>query len=92
MHGEGGFHASLKTKGEVSGDGHLRLDLPVEFPAGPVELVLVLSTTSAPDGAKYNFSDLVGQLQWKGGRCLGTEEPSREGWENSRSLDLNIGE
>ena len=56
----------LKTKGEVGADGHLRLDLPVEFPAGPVELVLVLSTASPPDGAKYNFSDLVGRFQWKG--------------------------
>ena len=56
----------LKTKGEVGADGRLRLDLPVELPAGPVELVLVLSTASPPNGAKYNFSDLVGQLQWKG--------------------------
>jgi hypothetical protein len=56
----------LKTKGEVGVDGRLRLELPVELPAGPVELVLVLSTPSARDGAKYNFSDLVGQLQWAG--------------------------
>jgi hypothetical protein len=26
----------LKTKGEVGADGRLRLDLPVELPAGPV--------------------------------------------------------
>ena len=56
----------LKIKGEVGADGRLRLDLPVELPAGPVELVLVMSTASPPNGTKYNFSDLVGQLQWKG--------------------------
>jgi len=56
----------VKTKGEVGADGRLRLELPVELPAGPVELVLVLSTASARNGQKYNFSDLVGQLQWEG--------------------------
>jgi len=56
----------LKTRGEVGVDGRLRLELPVELPAGPVELVLVLSTTPGGNGAKYNLSDLVGQLQWAG--------------------------
>ena len=56
----------LKTRGEVGVDGRLRLELPVELPAGPVELVLVLSTTPGGNEAKYNLSDLVGQLQWAG--------------------------
>ena len=56
----------VKTKGEVGVDGRLRLELPVELPAGPVELVLVLSTASTRNGQKYNFSDFVGQLQWEG--------------------------
>ena len=56
----------LKTRGKVGVDGRLRLELPVELPAGPVELVLVLSTTPGGNGAKYNLSDLVGQLQWAG--------------------------
>ena len=30
----------LKTRGKVGVDGRLRLELPVELPAGPVELVL----------------------------------------------------
>ena len=69
----------LKTKGEVGVDGHLRLDVPVEFPAGPVELVLVLSTALPPDGARYNFSDLVGQFQWKG-EAVREQRNLRDDW------------
>jgi hypothetical protein len=56
----------VKTKGEVGPDGRLRLDVPVELPAGTVELVLVVGGTSQPNGSKYNFSDVVGKLQWQG--------------------------
>jgi len=56
----------VKTKGEVGADGRLRLDVPVELPAGAVELVLVVGSTPRPNGQKYNFTDVVGKLQWQG--------------------------
>ena len=56
----------LKTRGEIGTDGHLRVDVPVELPAGPIELVMVLGGATPSDGAKYDFSDLAGQLRWKG--------------------------
>ena len=56
----------VKTKGEVGPDGRLRLDVPVELPAGAVELVRVVSSTAQPNGSKYNFADVIGKLQWQG--------------------------
>ena len=56
----------VKTQGEVGPDGRLRLDVPVELPAGAVELVLVVGGSPRPNGSKYDFSDVVGKLQWQG--------------------------
>ena len=56
----------VKTKGEVGLDGRLRLDVPVQLPAGAVELVLVVGSAPRPNGQKYNFTDVVGKLQWQG--------------------------
>lgn len=56
----------LKTKGEVGTDGRLRVDVAVELPAGSVDLVLVVAGVPPSNGARYNFSDLAGRLQWKG--------------------------
>jgi hypothetical protein len=56
----------VKTKGEVGPDGRLWLDVPVELPAGAVELVLVVGSEPQPNGQKYDFDDLVGKLQWQG--------------------------
>jgi hypothetical protein len=39
------------------------LDVPVELPAGPVELVLVVGSTPQPNGSKYDFTDVVGKLE-----------------------------
>ena len=56
----------VKTKGEVGKDGRLRLDVPVELPAGSGELVLVLGVPPQPNGSKYNFTGVVGKLAWQG--------------------------
>ena len=56
----------VKTKGEVGPDGRLRLDVPVELPAGAVELVLVVGSTPPTNGSKYDFAHVVGKLQWQG--------------------------
>ena len=69
----------VKTKGEVGTDGRLRLDLPVELPAGAVELVLVVGSAPQPNGTKYNFADVAGQLQWKGD-ALREQRRLRDEW------------
>ena len=56
----------VKTKGQVGDDGRLRLDVPVELPAGTVELILVMSEPPRPNGSKYDFAGVVGTLEWQG--------------------------
>jgi hypothetical protein len=56
------YVAVLKTKGEIGVDGRLRVDVPVELPAGPIELVVVLGGIAPSNGSKYDFSDLTGRL------------------------------
>ena len=45
----------VKTKGEVGADGRLRLDVPVELPAGAAELVLVAGSTPAAQRVQIQF-------------------------------------
>jgi hypothetical protein len=56
----------VKTKGQVGSDGRLRVDVPVELPAGTVELVLVVNESVQPDRSKYDFAGVVGRLEWRG--------------------------
>ena len=56
----------VKTEGEVGSDGRLRLDVPVEHPAGTVDLVLVGGVSPQPNRSKYNFTGVVGRLEWQG--------------------------
>jgi hypothetical protein len=56
----------LKTKAEVGPAGHLRLDIPVELPTEPIELVMVVGGAPQSNGSRYDFSDLAGRLEWKG--------------------------
>ena len=60
----------VKTTAQVGSDGRLRLEVPVELPAGTVELVVVLGSTPRSNGAKYDFSDLAGGLDWQGDAVL----------------------
>ena len=67
----------VKTKAEVGKDGRLRVDVPVELPAGAVELVLVVSTTPPRNGDI--FADVVGKLQWQGD-ALQEQRKLRDEW------------
>jgi hypothetical protein len=69
----------VKTKGEVGSDGRLRLDVPVELPAGTVELVLVVGASPQPNGSKYNFTGIVGRLEWQGD-ALKEQRKLRDEW------------
>ncbi len=69
----------VKTKGEIGADGRLRLDVPVELPAGTVDLVVVVSRTSQSNGLKYDFSGVAGKLQWQGD-ALEEQRKLRDEW------------
>lgn len=70
----------VKTKGEIDQDGHLRLDLSTQLPAGPVDLTLVLeSASSQTNGSKYDFVDLAGKLSWQGDAVV-TQRKLRDEW------------
>ena len=69
----------VKTKGKVGSDGRLRLDVPVELPAGTVELVLVVGGSPQPNGSKYNFTGVVGRLEWQGD-ALKEQRKLRDEW------------
>jgi len=45
----------VKTKGEVGPDGRLRLDVPVELPAGAVELPSPFANSAALKGGATSF-------------------------------------
>lgn len=60
-----------KTTGKVDSDGHLRIDLITDLPEGKVDLLLVIDSASKDtEEAKYDFSDLVGKLSWKGNAVI----------------------
>ncbi len=70
----------LKLSSKVDPDGHLRLDLPTTFPEGSVELVVVINPVNkivVP--GKYDFSDLVGKLNWQGD-AVAEQKRLRDEW------------
>ncbi len=72
---------TLNLIGQIDTNGHLQLDVPTALPPGEVELVLVINpvlSTSAPS-QKYDFSNLVGKLQWQGDG-IATQRALRDDW------------
>ena len=67
---------TLKLKSQVDKDGHLRLDVPTDLPAGNVELVLVIE----PARGGYDFSDLTGTLRWEGD-AIKEQRKLRDEWQ-----------
>ncbi|MGV0027093.1 hypothetical protein [Phormidesmis priestleyi] len=64
--------------GKIDADGYLRLNIPTYLPPGEVELVLVINSAS-PTARKYDFSDLVGTLQWQGD-AIAMQRSLRDEW------------
>ena len=57
----------LNLKSQIDERGYLNLDLPTSLPPGEIELVLVLNPIKQRESKrKYDFSDLIGKLNWKG--------------------------
>jgi hypothetical protein len=52
----------------VDSSGHLHLDIPTQLDPGEVSIVLVINpvVASKDQNLKYDFSDLVGRLNWPG--------------------------
>lgn len=72
---------TLTLIGQIDANGHLRLDVPTALPPGEVELVLVINSAApqtAPS-AKYDFSNVVGKLQWQGD-AIATQRALRDEW------------
>lgn len=48
-------------------DGHIVIDLPKDFQAKEVEVIIIpIEKEDTTKRHKYDFSDLVGKLQWIG--------------------------
>lgn len=53
----------------IDSDGHLRIDIPTTLAQGEVQVVIVmqpLGTEAHDRRGAYDFSDLVGRVQWEG--------------------------
>ncbi len=70
----------LKLSSEIDPDGHLRLDLPTQLPGGIIELVVVINPVQRKAKVrKYDFSDLAGNLTWRGD-AVATQRSLRDEW------------
>jgi hypothetical protein len=70
------FMETLKVSANIDADGHLRLDVATNLPAGNIELVIVIDK---PKELNYDFLDLVGKLNWQGDAVL-TQRVLRDEW------------
>ena len=70
----------LKLSSKIDPDGHLRLDLPTQLPEGTIELVVVINLVQGESKIrKYDFSDLAGNLTWRGD-AVATQRSLRDEW------------
>ena len=70
----------LKFSSKIDPDGHLRLDLPTQLPGETIELVVVINPVQRKSKVKkYDFSDLAGNLTWRGD-AVATQRSLREEW------------
>lgn len=70
----------LKLSSKIDPDGHLRLDLPTQLSECSIELVMVINPVQEETKVKkYDFSDLVGKLTWRGD-ALAIQRSLRSEW------------
>ena len=69
----------IRIKGKIDKDGHLKIDIPTAYKAGDVEIVMAIEK-SVKSNNKYSFSDLSGNLIWKGDP-LSAQRIMRNEWE-----------
>lgn len=56
----------LKVPGRIESDGHLRLDVQTQLPAGEADVALTIRSSDTAKNHHYEFSDLAGRLAWRG--------------------------
>ena len=75
---------TVKTSGNVSPDGNLRIEVPSGLPPGPVDIVLVLEprTPQAPPRAVVRWEELegLGKEIWHGEDAQAYVNRLREEW------------
>ena len=69
---------TLQINTKTDRDGHLRLDMPLARSATAISLIVVMDDKASSKG-KYNCSDLVGKLKWKGD-AVAEQRRLREEW------------
>lgn len=70
----------LKLTAMVDESGYLNLSIPTQLATVEVNVVVVLNPVSSQGKqSRYNFSDLVGRLSWKGD-AVATQRTLRNEW------------
>jgi hypothetical protein len=71
----------LKLTSTIDSSGQLRLDIPTTLSSGNVDIVVILNPTTAKvrSNPAYDFSDLVGRLNWQGD-AVAMQRTLRDEW------------
>lgn len=69
----------LHIRTKINKDGHLKIDMPTSLKEGDVEVLLIIESEKNIK-KKYNFSDIAGQLSWKG-NALEIQKELRNEWQ-----------
>jgi len=69
----------LKIRGAIDSDGHLRLDLATQLPAGEAEVALTITSANGHAKSRYDFSDIAGRLSWHG-NAVAEQREIRNDW------------
>jgi hypothetical protein len=71
----------LKLTSTIDSSGQLRLDIPTALSSGNVDIVLILNPAASKASSKptYDFSDLVGRLNWQGD-AVAMQRALRDEW------------
>ena len=71
----------LKLTSTIDASGQLRLDIPTTLSSGNVDIVLIVNPTisKVKVPSVYDFSDLVGRLNWQGD-AVAMQRTLRDEW------------
>lgn len=69
----------LKLTTTIDTSGQLHLDLQTHLSAGTVDVVVVLNVSAENQPQRYDFSDLIGRLNWQG-EAVTMQQILRDEW------------
>ena len=71
----------VKIKSQIDQKGKLQLEIPTTFPPGSVDVIIILqsSVVECQENNLYDFSDLIGKLEWNGD-ALAVQKELRNEW------------